>query len=215
MASTTSTGRQSRLAWHRSRATCLLPSPRPPATFNLWTTSATLTGAIVNQIEFDKHFKYIFGDSVTAGYGRKLQGAWQASAGTSWGLAAKLGRKNLSECIVNGTDTAFCLGIPSGKINVNSLGHHGTWAIIDPASLPGSVGGKACIAYDIMFSSNFDFKGLDGKLPGLTNAPAKHRRSQRLALRTAAPASSIVVAYSPRGWASRMLAGLRRSVPCG
>ncbi len=130
-------------------------------------------GNLVNQAEFDRHWKHIFGTSTGTGYGRKLRGAWAQGAATSWGLATKLGRKNLSECVVNGTDTAICLGIPSGKINVSSLGHHGTWAVLDAAGMNGAAGDKACIVYDVMFSSNFDFKGIDGKLPGLTNAPAK------------------------------------------
>ncbi|WP_159714189.1 polysaccharide lyase [Geminicoccus flavidas] len=73
---------------------------------------------------------------------------------------------------MDGKDPAICLGIPSGKINVSSLGHHGTWAILDPKSSKGA-GERACIVYDVMFSSNFDFNGLDGKLPGLAIAQAK------------------------------------------
>ncbi|WP_027133169.1 hypothetical protein [Geminicoccus roseus] len=130
-------------------------------------------GNLLQQAEFDRHWTHIFGKSTSTGYGTRLRGAYPKGAASSWGLATKAGRKNLSECVVDGTDTAICLGIPSGKINVSSLGHHGTWAVLDPAGLEGSVGTRACIVYDVMFSSNFDFRGLDGKLPGLTNAPAK------------------------------------------
>jgi hypothetical protein len=128
------------------------------------------TGKLINQANFDQHWRYIFGTSVTTGYGEKLRGAWAPSSSTSWGVPSWVNRRNLSECVVDGTDPAICLGIPSGSINVSSLGHHSNWSIIDPASLSGSVGSKVCIVYDVMFSSNFNFNGIDGKLPGLTNA---------------------------------------------
>jgi hypothetical protein len=128
------------------------------------------SGNLINQSDFDYHWQKIFGTSTTSGYGSKLAGSWAPSANTSWGVATTGTRRNLSECVVDGTDTAICLGIPSGRINVSSLGHHTTFAILDPATM-GSVGSKACIVYDVMFSSNFDFKGLPGKLPGLSNAP--------------------------------------------
>jgi hypothetical protein len=125
---------------------------------------------LINQAEFDKHWRYIFGTSTGSGYGEKIRGAWAPSASTSWGLPARVNRRNLSECVVDGTDTAICLGIPSGSTNVSSLGHHSSWSIIDPASLSGSAGSKVCVVYDVMFSSNFNFNGIDGKLPGLTDA---------------------------------------------
>ncbi|WP_027132856.1 hypothetical protein [Geminicoccus roseus] len=128
------------------------------------------SGKLIHQYEFDRHWRHIFGTSTTTGYGEKLQGAWAPAASTSWGAPAKINRRNLSECVVDGTDPAICLGIPSGGINVSSLGHHSTWSIIDPASLKGSAGSKVCITYDVMFSSNFDFRAIDGKLPGLTDA---------------------------------------------
>jgi hypothetical protein len=126
------------------------------------------SGNMVNKTDFDLHWRSIFGTSTTSGYGHKLAGSWAPSANTSWGVATTDTRRNLSECVVDGT--AICLGIPSGRINVSSLGHHTTFAILDSATM-GSVGSKACIVYEAMFSSNFDFKGIPGKLPGLSNAP--------------------------------------------
>jgi hypothetical protein len=128
------------------------------------------SGNLLNQSYFDDHWRQIFGTSTASGYGRRLAGAWAPSANTSWGVQTTDTRRNLSECVINGTDTAICLGIPSGRINVSSLGHHTSWAILDPAGM-GDVGNRACIVYEVMFSSNFDFKGQPGKLPGLSNAP--------------------------------------------
>ena len=87
------------------------------------------------------------------------------------GIATTSTRHNLSECVVNGTDTAICLGIPSGRLNVSSLGHHTGWSVLDATKMAGSLGSKTCMIYEVMFSSNFDFKNIDGKLPGLSNAP--------------------------------------------
>jgi hypothetical protein len=131
------------------------------------------SGNLINQSYFNDHWNKIFGTSTSNGYGRRLAGSWAPSSTTSWGMPTWLNRKNLSECVVNGKETAICLGIPTGKINVSSLGHHSGWSIIDTTKLNGSVGGKACLVYEVMFSSNFDFKKVDGKLPGFTNTPPR------------------------------------------
>jgi hypothetical protein len=128
-------------------------------------------GNLIHQTYFNDHWKRIFGTDTKSGYGRRLSGKWARSSNTSWGVATTPTRHNLSECVVDGTDTAICLGIPSGRINVSSLGHHTSWSMLDTASMPGSVGSYGCLVYDVMFSINFDFKGLPGKLPGFSNAP--------------------------------------------
>ncbi len=131
------------------------------------------SGDLIYQSYFDDHWKNIFGTSTSSGYGRKLAGSWVPSASTSWGIPTWLNRKNLSECVVDGKESAICLGIPSGRINVSSLGHHSGWAILDTAKMNSSLGQYACLTYEVMFSSNFDFKKVDGKLPGLTNTPPR------------------------------------------
>jgi hypothetical protein len=128
--------------------------------------------------EFKKQWSYIFGTDTSSGYGRKIRGKWAEGAESSWGNSTIINKKNLSECIVDGRETAICLGIPSsGSIGPANLGHHAGWMLFDKVSRdPNSlvslgVGERACLSYRVMFSSNFDFdKGFESKLPGLASA---------------------------------------------
>ncbi len=149
-----------------------LPNAKRTKSGNITTLSyqRNKDGSVTNRAEFDRQWQYIFGTSRTTGYGKLLKGKMPSSANTSWGKLNSYTKHNLSECVVGSSDTAICMGIPSGTINVSSLGHHSGWTVIDPASLPGKAGSRACIVYDVMFSSNFKFLKVDGKLPGLTNA---------------------------------------------
>ena len=136
-------------------------------------------GKIVNQTDFAKHWTAIFGTNTATGYGRLDRGAWMPGANSSWGNSTQLGRKNLSQCIVDGTTTAICLGIPSSPtVPPNSLGHHTGWMILDkaspsPASLVNlKVGNKACLSYRLMLSTNYDLRtGYNSKFPGFASGP--------------------------------------------
>jgi hypothetical protein len=128
------------------------------------------SGAPLLSSEFSTQWNYIFGTSTSTGYGTKLAGSWPSGATRSWGLNTNSSaiKKNISECVVNGGDSAICLGIPSGSVQPSSMGQHSAWQILDQGSL-GSVGTKSCLVYEVLFSSNFNFQGIDGKLPGSTN----------------------------------------------
>jgi hypothetical protein len=136
-------------------------------------------GSLLQKAEFAKQWGYIFGKNTTTGYGRLVRGNWAPGADSSWGNSTLLGRKNLSECIVDGTTTAICLGIPSHPtIPPNSLGHHTGWMILDknspdPRSLANlGVGDKACLTYRLMLSTNYDLRtGYNSKFPGFASSP--------------------------------------------
>jgi hypothetical protein len=129
--------------------------------------------------EFKKQWDYIFGTGPTSGYGEIVRGRLAPGAHSSWGRASRINKKNLSECIVDGTTPAICLGIPSSSVvPPMSLGQHTGWMIFDkdsddPRSLKNlGVGDHACLTYKVMYSSNFDFNlGYETKIPGFGSAP--------------------------------------------
>ncbi|WP_027135047.1 hypothetical protein [Geminicoccus roseus] len=128
--------------------------------------------------EFRKQWRHIFGTGTTSGYGRRIRGNWNPGAESSWGNSTVINKKNLSECVVDGSVSAICLGIPGGPTPPMSLGHHTGWMIFDkdsqdPNSLASlGVGERACLSYRAMYSSNFDFDlGFETKIPGLASAP--------------------------------------------
>jgi hypothetical protein len=100
-------------------------------------------------------------------------------AESSWGNSTWITQRNLSECVVDGSAAAICLGIPSHPtIAPNSLGHHAGWMILDkdsahPKSLAKlKVGDKGCLTYRLLLSSNFDLRtGINAKFPGLASSP--------------------------------------------
>jgi hypothetical protein len=135
-------------------------------------------GKLVNQANFYRQWNYIFGKDTSTGYGRLVRGNWAPGSGSSWGNSTRINRRNLSECIVDGSVPAICLGIPSSQIGSSSLGQHSGWTIFDKDSPDARslinlrVGGRACLTYRLMVSSNFDFsKASNVKFPGLASAP--------------------------------------------
>jgi hypothetical protein len=141
--------------------------------------AADANGKLLQKTEFAKQWDYIFGTNTSTGYGRLVRGNWAPGADSSWGNSTRISQKNLSECVVDGTTTAICLGIPSHPtIPPNSLGHHTGWMILDKASPdPGSlvnlgVGDKACLSYRLMLSTNYDLRtGYNAKFPGFASSP--------------------------------------------
>jgi hypothetical protein len=135
-------------------------------------------GSLRNKDDFRRQWSYIFGTNVSTGYGQKVRGNWAPGSQSSWGNSTMINKKNLSECVVDGSATAICLGVPSSEIiGPASLGQHTGWMILDKDSLdPTSlanigVGNKACLTYKVMYSSNFDFsKAFESKIPGLASA---------------------------------------------
>jgi hypothetical protein len=136
-------------------------------------------GRVVNKADFAKQWTAIFGTSTTTGYGRLQRGTWMPDSNSSWGNSTQITQKNLSQCVVDGTTTAICLGIPSSAtVAPNSLGHHAGWMILDensssPRSLVNlKVGHKACLTYRLMLSTNYDIRtGYNSKFPGLASSP--------------------------------------------
>jgi hypothetical protein len=135
-------------------------------------------GQLVNRTDFNRQWTYIFGKDTSTGYGRLVRGNWAPGAESSFGNSTRINRRNLSECIVDGTVPAICLGIPTSPIGSSNLGQHTGWKIFDkdspdPNSLNSlRVGGRACLTYRMMVSSNFDFsKASNVKFPGLASAP--------------------------------------------
>jgi hypothetical protein len=134
---------------------------------------------LMHRAEFARQWSYIFGTNTSTGYGRLVRGKWAPGSDSSWGNSTRISQKNLSECIVDGTTTAICLGIPSSRLTApSSLGHHTGWLILDKASAdPRSlvnlgVGDKACLTYRMMLSTNYDLRtGLNAKFPGFANSP--------------------------------------------
>jgi hypothetical protein len=136
------------------------------------------SGRLVNQSDFYKQWNYIFGSNTSTGYGQLIRGAWAPGSESSWGNSTRINRKNLSECIVDGTVPAICMGIPTSQIGGSSLGQHSGWMVFDKSSTsPKSlvnlkVGGRACLSYRLMASSNFDFTMASNvKFPGFASAP--------------------------------------------
>jgi hypothetical protein len=75
--------------------------------------------------ELKQQWSCIFGTSTSSGYGRNIRGNLAEGARSSWGNSKVINKKNFSERIVNGRETAICLGIrSSGAIRPASLGHH-------------------------------------------------------------------------------------------
>ncbi|HEX2526033.1 MAG TPA: hypothetical protein VHL31_06990, partial [Geminicoccus sp.] len=110
----------SNLFWHTaapsvSQVMAQLPADKRRLSGNMLSLDyrPDAAGKIVNQTDFAKHWTAIFGTNTSTGYGRLDRGAWMPGANSSWGNSTQISRKNLSQCIVDGTTTAICLGIPS------------------------------------------------------------------------------------------------------